>query len=204
MKRPWLSVAVFCAVFSGIILFCIIFGGYSSLYRAQNRINAAKGLVTVECQKRLDLIPELVTMAGKVELSAPISQNKLAGINRTAKDTQTILTLINKESPLGKEVITVFEQSQVRLTQEITGLILELKKDENFGSSPAFISLEKKFENLEISVFFNSHKYNKEARYFNTRKTIFPGLIIAKLFGLEEIHFPEITAGLFTPEKRKS
>ncbi len=210
MKRPLLSLSVFCAVFFGIIIFCVIFGGYSSLYRAQNRIGAAKQLVTAECQKQLDLLPELVDMVHKTDsfngVDSNLNQANLDRIGQTVLESKTILSQINsrKTTPLEKELILNFEQSQVKLSREIIGLIIGLKKEDTLKSSPAFIGLEKKFNNLEITVFYNSHKYNKEARYFNTRKSTFPGLLIAKLFGLEKIHFFEITASLFTPEKLRS
>ncbi|MCP3940228.1 MAG: LemA family protein [Desulfobacteraceae bacterium] len=207
MKRPWLSLAAFCVVFSSIIIFCVIFGGFSSLYRAQNRIYAAKKLVTAECQKQLNLLPELIAMAEKTKNFNGIDgiKRNLIQANQTALKTKAILTRINsKNTPLERKTILAFEQSQVQVSREIINLIIELKKDKKIDRSPAFIALEKKFKNLEISIFYNSHRYNKETRYFNTRKAIFPGFLIAKLFGLEKIHFLEITTNQFTPEKLRS
>lgn len=210
MKRPLLSLSVFCVVFFGIIIFCVIFGGYSSLYRAQNRIGAAKQLVTDECQKQLDLLPELVDMVRKTDsfngIDSNLNQANLDQIRQTALEAKTILTQIDSRetTPLEKKLILNFEESQVKLSREIIGLITGLKKDDSLKSSPAFIGLEKEFNDLEITVFYNSHKYNKEARYFNTRKSLFPGFFVAKLFGLDKVHFFEITASLFTPEKLRS
>lgn len=220
MKRPLLSLSIFSAVFFGIILFSVIFGGYSSLYRAQNRARNAKIMVTVECQKQLDLLPGLMAMVRKTDSFNNIDPNnsdqahlnqdrldqaKLAQLEQAALKTKAILTRINSViTPLEKELILAFEESQIQLSQEIIGLIIGLKKEEKLKSSQALIDLEKKFNDLEITVFYHSHQYNKEARYFNTRKSIFPGFLIAKLFKLEKTHIYEINIDLFKPANLRS
>lgn len=215
MKRPLLSLSIFSAVFFGIILFSVIFGGYSSLYRAQNRARDAKILVTVECQKQLDLLPDLVAMVRKTDSfnrldpnnsnQTHLDQAHLDQLEQAALKTKTILTRINTpKKPLEKELIRAFEESQVHLSQEIIGLVMGLKKEDKLKKSQALINLEKKFNDLEIAVFYHSTQYNKEAQYFNNRKSIFPGFLIAKLFKLEKLHIYEINTDLFKPEKLRS
>lgn len=215
MKRPLLSLSIFSAVFFGIILFSVVFGGYSSLYRAENRARDAKIKVTIECQKQLDLLPDLIAMVRKTDSfnhinpnnsnQTNLDQKKLDQLEQAALKTKTILTRINSvKPPVKKEVILAFEESQIHLSQQIIGLIIGLKKDAKLTSSQALIDLEKKFNDLEITVFYHSHQYNKEARYFNTRKSIFPGFLIAKLFGLEETHIYEINTDLFKPDNLRS
>jgi hypothetical protein len=220
MKRPLLSLSIFSAVFLGIILFSVVFGGYSSLYRAQNRARDAKIMVTVECQKQLDLIPDLMAMVRKTDsfnLSDPNNSNQasldqalldkasLDQLEQAGLKTKEILTRINSvTTPLEKELISAFERSQVQLSQEIIGLVIGLNEEKKQKGSRALINLEKKFNDLEITVFYRSTEYNKEARYFNTRKSIFPGFLIAKLFKLEKLHIYEIDSDLFKPEKLRS
>ncbi len=201
MKRPWFSLSVFGAVFFGIILFSVIFGGYSSLYRAQNRIGDAKGNVIVECWKRQELIPELVAMASESEVLKDIALDQMDG---AAKEAKTISERINSKPIPEKELIEAFEKSQIRLSQEVIRLVTGLKKDAKIGKSPVFLTLEKKFNDFEITVFYKGTRYNKEARYFNTRKSIFPGFLVAKLFGLDKINYVEITTDLLKPEKLRS
>jgi hypothetical protein len=126
-------------------------------------------------------------------------------INGTAKKAKTILAQINSQgNPLEKELILAFEQSQALLSQEITALINGLKNDKKIHSPSAVSAVEKKFNHLESTAFFNFNRYNTEARYFNTRKSIFPGFLIAKLFKLDETHIYEIDTDLFKPEKLRS
>jgi LemA protein len=214
MKRPRLSLIVFSTVFFGIILFSVIFGSYSSLYRAQNRVQDSKVLVIAECQKQLNLLPELISMARETKTfnvdpnnsnQGNLDQAVLNHLDQTATEAKAILTRINPPTPhLEKEMILTFEQSQIRLSQEIIGLIKGIKKDKHLNTTSSFVDLEKKFNDLEITVFYTGTKYNKEVRYFNQRKAIFPGFLIAKLFGLENIQYFEITTDLFKPERLRS
>jgi LemA protein len=207
MKKPLLSLVIFSTIFFGIILFSVIFGGYSSLYRAQNRARDTKILVTVECQKQLELIPDLISMARKTDAFNPNSPNQAAlkQIDQTALKHKAILAQITStKQPMEKELVLTFEQSQIQLSREIIGLINQIKKDKSLGSSPAFTDLEKKFNDLEITVFYNGTKYNKEVIYFNTRKSIFPGFLIARLFGFDQIFIYELTTEQFKPAKLRS
>jgi hypothetical protein len=230
MNRPLLSLSIFSAVFFGIILFSVIFGGYSSLYRAQNRARDARIRVTVECQKQLDLLPDLIAMVRKADAfnriapgdsdqtqqdqthqgealldQARLNQAHLDQLDQAALNTNTLLTRMNSQkNPLEKQLVLDFEHAQVDLSQAIIGLVDGLKEDKKFKESQALAVLEKKFDDLEITVFYHSIQYNKEARYFNTRKSIFPGFLIAKIFNLEQLYLFEINADLFKPANLRS
>jgi len=207
MKRPLLSLVIFSIVFFGIIIFSVIFGGYSSLYRAENRARDTKILVTVECQKQLDLVPELISLARKTDDFNPNGPNQadLKQLEQTALKHKAILTQItSRKAPLEKELVLTFEQSQVQVSRDIIGLINKIKKDKELESSQEFQTLEKKFNDLEITVFYHSHQYNQEAIYFNHRKSIFPGFLIAPLFGLDKINIYEISTDLLKPENLRS
>ncbi len=201
MKRPLRSLTVFCVVFFGIILFCVILGGYTNLLRAQNRIGENKKLVITQCQKRLDRLPELITIAGKLQSTEGGTNNsdQVAQLKETVKEATAILSRIKSTTaPLEKETVEAFEQSQVRLGQQISMVIADLKKIDT--ASTDVLSLEKDFQQLGLSVWVTSNRYNKEAKYFNDKKDIFPGFLSAKIFGIGKTHFFEITASLFEPE----
>ncbi len=210
MKRPLLSFTIFCSIFFFIIMFCVMLGGYTNLLRAKNRINSYKELVTTQCQKRLDLLPELIelTKGPTSSVATPDSANTSANTSADAKritgaaeKAEGILAQINSsQTPLEQDTVKAFEQSQVQLGQKISALIDSLKENKSFNGSPALLSLEEEFEKLKIAVWATSHRYNKEVRYFNDKKEIFPGFIVAKLFGLENTHFFEITTSLLKPK----
>lgn len=193
MKRPLLSFSIFCSIFFVIILFCVMLGGYTNLLRAKNRISSYKELVTTQCQKRLDLLPELIKLAN------PSMNTDL--VTNTAQKAGAILSQINSsQTPLEKVMVQTFEQTEVQLGQEISALIDSLKENKSVNGSPSLVGLEEEFEKLEIAVWATSHRYNKEVRYFNDKKEIFPGFLVAKLFGLENTRYYEITTNLLKPK----
>ncbi len=197
MKRPLRSLTVFCAIFFGIILFCVVLGGYTNLLRAQNRIGENKELVITQCQKRIDLLPELITIAGKIQSSENGNTSKISQLKETAKHATTILSQFNSTTPSEKQVLA-FEQSQVSLGQTISLLITDLKNID--AANTNVLALEKDFQQLGLSVWVTSNRYNKEAKYFNDKKDMFPGSLSAKIFGLGKTRFFEITASLLKPE----
>lgn len=207
MKKPLFSLTVFSSVFLAIILFCVILGGYTNLLRAKNRIKDAKEMVITQCQKRLDHLPELIDLAKKTHPSGEGNFNisdkdsiptKTAQLTKAANQATAELSRFSSTTPSERKAVSAFEQSQAGLGQAISLLLAELKKT-NTANTP-LIALEKDFQQLGLSIWVTSNRYNKEARFFNDKKGIFPGSLSAKLFGLGKTQFFEITASLFQPE----
>ncbi len=193
MEKSWLPLAGLCSVVFGIILFSIIFGGYSSLIRAQKRINSAKSFMIDECEKRFDLLSDLAAMAKGTAL-----QDLPVKIQKPDKKASLILTQINSiKTPVKKELIEEFEHSQTRLTQDINVLITEFKKNPSITASNKFSVLQKNAEQIQNTILYACSRYNKEVRYFNKRKKMFPGFLIAKLFELDKFYFYEIAIACF-------
>ena len=46
-------------------------------------------------------------------------------------------------------------------------------------------------------MFVEKVKYNTEVRYFNRRTKIFPGFLIARLFGFDKSKYFEVSKDLF-------
>lgn len=200
MERPLRSLTVFCVVFFGIILFCVVLGGYTNLLRTKNRIVTEKELVVTQCQKRINLLPDLITIAENAPSAGNGISAKIAKLKDTAKQAEAIQSRIKSTTPSEQELIQAFEQSQVNLGQAISLLITDLKNIDTANNLPDVLALEKGFQQLGISVWVTSNRYNKEARYFNDKKDMFPGSLSAKIFGLGKTRFFEITASLFKPE----
>jgi len=185
MKNPWFAFAGICTLVLGIVLFSVIFGGYSSFLRSQNRIEAAKDLVIVQCRNQLGQAQKLVDLPGT---SAQARDSLL----ETAQAAVKVVDRMDKtDSPLAPELILEYEAVQVRVNDTINKFLQEAQIKENK-------TLEQ-FKEMETAVFITGKKYNKAARYFNTRVQVFPGFIIARLFGLDKIYFPEIAVDRLTP-----
>jgi len=191
----WLKLAAGCSVLMGIILFSVIMGGYSSFWRSQNRIKASMSLLTDICQKRLDLLPELLEITKK-----NMAPSSLPPINQTAEKASILLKqVISYQQPLEKNLIEEFEISQTKLTLELVQLFTQLQTSLDKNAVKQFSTLKKEFYTAQDNLFVAMKKYNKEVDYFNTRTTVFPVFLIAKLFGFNKIKYIDISKEGFLP-----
>lgn len=189
--------AGFCFVFFGIVLFCVVLGGYTSFWRSQNRIEASKALLTDACQNRLDLLPELIEITKKNKMQAIGPE-----INQAAQKAMTILQkTITQKTPLEKDLIKEFEISQSKLTVQLKDLFTQLEgsSDKNFQQFKAVRSLLFAAQN---NLFVTKKRYNDEANYFNTRAAAFPTSLFAKLFRFNKMKYIEISKDLFLPANK--
>ena len=194
MSHRLLQFAGFCFVFFGIVLFCVVLGGYTSFWRSQNRIEASKSLLTDACQKRLDLLPEFIEMAKKNK-----TQTDRPGTNQTVQKAEKILQLaISQKTPLEKALIKEFEISQSKLTFQLKDLFTQLEGSPE-QNSQQFKALRNRVYKAQDNLFVARQKYNHEVNYFNTRSTAFLTSLFAKLFGFDKMEYIEISKDLLLP-----
>lgn len=188
MKSPWFTLAAICALVLGIVLFCVVFGGYSSLLRSQNRIKAVKDRLVSQCLEQLALVTELVDAAGPA--AAP---EQTAGLSTASGTAAQLIDRIRKsEDPVAQTLILSYGDSQAQLNRRITELVQALAESGN-GDETDLTALEKRLNETQAAIYITGKRYNKEARYFNTRTRVFPVGIIARLFSLDKVYFSEIT-----------
>ena len=199
MKTPWFTFAGICSLVFGIVIFCVVFGGYSSLLRSQNRVQAVKEHLVAQCREQLGVVSDFS------ELAAPESAgSRSEELRDAAASTALVLNRIQQaDAVFDPELIAAFEASQINLNQSVDGFVQEILKD-GIRRPESYDALEKRLEELELAVFIMGKRYNKEARYFNTRTKVFPGFLIAPLFGLDDIHYPEIAVHLLAPSREKA
>jgi LemA protein len=190
MKHPWLTFAGLCAVVLAIVMVCVIFGSYTSMLRSKSRIHAAKNLMITACQNQLSLIPDLLSLAPE-GTDEPIRSR----IGETTEQLQTLLSRFQaSDTPLDPDLVQVFEQAQFRLAKDLDILARDIGT-----SHPRILEMA----DLYLKTIYAARRYNKEVRYFHTRKNVFPGMFTAGWFNLDTLHFPEIDLSSFEPWGRK-
>jgi len=195
MFGHWLKFAAFCFVFFGIVLFCVVVGGYTSFWRAQNRIETSKSFLTDACQKRLDLLPRLIEIAEKSKTETTISR-----IDQTGQKAKNILQQVTAQNLLlDNGLVKEFEIYQSKLTFQLKELFTQMEVSLDNNYSKQFLSLKKLFFTAQDNLFVTKKKYNEEVNYFNIRAAAFPTILIAKLFGFNKIIYIEISKDLFLP-----
>ncbi len=197
MPHRLLQFAGFCFVFFGIVLFCIVMGGYTSFWRSQNRIEQAKSFLTDSCQKRLDLLPSLIETAKKDKPQITIPE-----INQTARKANKILQhVISQKTPLEKGLIKEFEISQTELTFQLKDLFTQWEGSLDKNHSKQFVTYKKQFIAAQNDLFITRQSYNDEVNYFNSRATASLTSLFAKVFGFDKMNYIEISKDQFLPAK---
>ena len=183
-----------CSIVIAIVLFCVIMGSYSSLTRAKGRVNKGKSLLISECEKRSGMLKELIAMA-----EAGMDEGGLNPILENEKKCASVLERMSAQPlPLDPDLIRDFNATQARMTRDISLLLFKLKENsaqaESQKSKDLFTAVKTHQDILELAA----RRHNKAARYFNQRKDVFPGFLVAKWFHLSHLTFPEVDAEIFT------
>lgn len=193
MGVQWLKFLGFSSILVGIILICVIFGGYSSLHRSEGRIESSKELLLETCQKRLGLIPKLLAILQEDEYRETIGK-----LNKTEEIAKTVLDrLVLLKSPLSESITLELETTQNALTKELANVFLKREQSAIKYNKEEFNVIKKEFFASQNKLSIAKSRYNTEVKYFETRTKIFPGFIIAKLFGFNELKYYELSDDSF-------
>ncbi|WP_300462369.1 LemA family protein [Desulfobacula sp.] len=185
----------FCAVFMGIVLFCVAAGGYTSFYRSQNRIDGTKAYLTDTCKERLDLIPGLIEITKKSLPQYPTQE-----ISQTTERATHILQYVISEGKLvDKDLVKDFEDSQMKLTAQLKNLLTQSDVHLDKTYSRQFADMKNQLITAQNNLFVTKKRYNDEVAYYNTRKTAVLTSFFAKLFGFDQVHYIELSNEPFLP-----
>ncbi|MCK5311052.1 MAG: LemA family protein [Desulfobacteraceae bacterium] len=193
MGKQLLQFLGFSLVLVVIILSSVVFGGYSSLHRSEGRIEITKELLLNACQSRLDLLPQLLDYLQESE-----QKEILAKLKQTGKEAGIVLRhAVSQKAPLDNALTRKLETSQVSLTKELTKAFLKLDQSKSKNNTELFKAIKQQFVSAQDKLFVEKLKYDTEVRYFNRRTKIFPGFLIAKLFGFDKSKYFELSEDSF-------
>lgn len=186
IKNPWLIFAGLCSVVLAIVMISVIFGSYTSMLRSKNRIQTGKAFMVEACMAQLERIPELTALAPE-----PHNGQTLSRIHDQVAQVHTLLTRFQtSDAPLDPDLVARFENTQSRLAKDLDILTRQI------GTTHPRV---REMADLYLKTIYAAKRYNKEAVYFNTRKTVFPGMFTAEWFNLDELNFSRIDLTCFEP-----
>ena len=198
MDKQWMNFVWFSLVFVGIILTSVIGGGYSSLHRSEGRIDVTKELFLKACQSKLDLLPQLLDYLQKSE-----PKEKYAKLELTGKEAGIVLhSAVSQKAPLNNALTLKLEASQLSLTKQLAEVFLKLEQSKNKSNTESLKAIKQQFFSTQDKVFTAKLRYNSEVGYFNRRTKIFPGFLIAKLFGFDDSEYFELSKDSFLGAER--
>lgn len=144
---------------------------YNNLVKLKNRVGNAWTQISVQLQRRLDLIPNLVeTVKGYAAHEAgtfqAVTEARAAVMNARTPDEQQAAD--NILSGTLKSLFAVAEQYP------------DLKANQNF------LALQREITETEDKISYMRQSYNDTVMTYNNAIQTFPGNIVAGLFGFKE------------------
>lgn len=163
----------------GIVVLLVLYmlSTYNSLVKIKNRVSEAFSTMDVYLKKRWDLIPNLVeTVKGYVKHEEGVLEEV------------TKLRNVSYDSMSNKDKV----EADQKLSQGISKLIAiseaypELKANENFNN------LSNELSKIENDIANSRKYYNATVRTLNDKVQMFPGSLVANIFGFKTTEMFEV------------
>ena len=154
-----------------LIVLVVIFGAmYNGLVRLNVRANEAWSDITVQLKRRADLIPNLVnTVKGYAAHESGVFEQVTAARAATLSAT----------SPVEAAKAENQFQSTLKSLFAVAEAYPDLKASQNFQE------LQAELTDTEDKIQASRRFYNGVVRDFNTKRTVFPTNIFAKMLGFK-------------------
>lgn len=165
---------VVIAIIAILIIYLIL--QYNTFVKANNIVKEAFSTMDIYLKKRWDLIPNLVEVVKEYAKHEKETFSQIANLRTNSYDSMGMDKKINVNEQLEKSITKIMAISEN---------YPELKANENFTKlSTDIIKIED-----EIA---NSRKYyNGAVRELNNKIQMFPGNIVAKIFGFKQANMFE-------------
>ncbi len=154
---------------------------YNGLVRGRNEVKSAWSSIEVQLKRRYDLIPNLV------ETVKGYAGHERQTFEAVAKARQQAISFTGgvEERAKVENILTQSLRSLFALAEAYPGL----KANQNF------LALQEELATTENKIGFARQYYNDAARLYKNRIEIFPGNIVAHLFGFGSEPFFQVEAG---------
>lgn len=169
-------------IFIPLIIIIAVFafwaiGGINNLVRQDENVNAAWAQVQNQYQRRMDLIPNLVsTVKG---YASHEKETLEAVIQARAEATKVSVNLDNAKQ------IQEYMNAQSGLSSALSRLMAVAENYPNLKANENFLSLQDQLEGTENRIAVARKDYIAQVRVFNQNVRTFPGIIWSFFSGLK-------------------
>lgn len=161
-----------------LILWSFIIGSYNKMITLDETVNTAWSQVENQYQRRLDLIPNLVST---VKWYAAHEKDTLEWVVKARSEALKINIDINNAD----ELVQLYEK-QNGLTQALSKLMMLQENYPNLKADQSFLGLQTSLEWTENRIATERMRYNEVVMAFNIYIRKFPTNIFASIFGMKE------------------
>src|SRR5688572_15761523 len=196
MRGLLVVLAVVVVVVVGLGVWAV--GINNELVRLEQGVNEKWAQVQNVYQRRADLIPNLVET---VKGFAAQERNVLTEVTEArARATGVQLTPEALNDPKAMER---FQADQGQLSGALSRLLVVVEKYPDLKSNANFMALQQQLEGTENRIAVERRRFNEAVRDYNTRLSLFPGSLVARLAGFRPKAFFEAAPDAATPPKVK-
>jgi LemA protein len=144
---------------------------YNNLVKLKNRVGNAWTQISVQLQRRLDLIPNLVET---VKGYAAHERGTLEAV------TQARTAVMNARTPDEQQAADNFLSGTLKSLFAVAEQYPDLKANQNF------MQLQREITETEDKISYMRQSYNDTVMTYNNAIQTFPGNLIAGMFGFKE------------------
>jgi LemA protein len=178
MKKLWIVLGILAVLIIG--LYSFLKGTYNSLVVLQEGVSKSWADVENTYQRRADLIPNLVeTVKGyashekEVFTAVTEARSRVGQVQFTAEE-------------LTPERIESFQAAQRQLSGALSRLLVVAENYPLLKANQNFLDLQTQLEGTENRITVARERFNRAAQDYNTRRRLFPTILLANLFGFAE------------------
>jgi LemA protein len=178
-------------IFGSIALLFIwwLSSSYNRLVSKNEEANAAWQNVESDYQRRLDLIPNLVsTVKGYADFEKSTLE---AVVQARAQATQVKFDASN----LSKENLQKFQEAQGAVSSSLSRLLVTVEQYPNLKANQNFLELQAELTGTENRIKVSRNNFNEAVKNYNLSVKSFPTNIMASMFGFEARAYFEADAG---------
>ncbi len=193
MKSRGCLITAAVLIVIAVVVFGIFSWGlniYNNLVTQDEGVRSAWSQVETQYQRRMDLIPNLVsTVQGFAKQELAVFQGVAEA---RAKVGQLTVTKEVLEDP---QAFARFQQAQDQLSSALSRLLVVSEQYPQIKSNENFMDLQKQLEGTENRITVARTRFNETVQVYNTTIRRFPGSIVAGFTGFKEKAYFAAKAG---------
>lgn len=172
---------------------------HNGIVDADKRVEEAEAQIAAVCQRRLDLMPNLIeTVRGYAQHEKQV----LTAVTEARANAKSILDQVDQEG-FNQESMKALDMSQAQVTTAVRGIFALVENYPDLKASANFIALQDQFEGTENRISVARQRFNNSVRRYNAKIEKFPGVIIAPVFGYQQVGYFEAQSEAYAPVKAK-
>ncbi len=175
MKKSWIIIIVI--VVAVFLLYGWVSNSYNEMVNKSEAVKAQWSQVENVYQRRADLIPNLVNT---VKGYATHEKETLEGVVEARAKATSVTIDANHLNP---QALQQFQKVQDGLSQALSRLMVVVERYPDLKANQNFLELQAQLEGTENRIAVERRRFNLETQAYDVYIKLFPGNILANIFG---------------------